>query len=134
MQSSLAELQETIAQIATKIKNFPLEETGSYLRQTLKSATKMMQRVDAELMPDARDALVEARKAMASVDSTLKPESPLAQDAREAMREIGRAAAAFRVLADYLERHPEALLSGKKDDGKDEKKDDKKDDKKEDKK
>ena len=34
----------------------------------------------------------------------------------EAMREIARAAQAFRILADYLERHPEALLSGKKED------------------
>ena len=32
------------------------------------------------------------------------------------MREIGRAAASFRVLADYLERHPEALIRGKKED------------------
>jgi len=33
------------------------------------------------------------------------------------MREVARAAQAFRVLADYLERHPEALLVGKKDEG-----------------
>ena len=29
--------------------------------------------------------------------------------------ELSRAAQAMRVLADYLERHPEALLRGKKD-------------------
>ena len=34
------------------------------------------------------------------------------------MFEISRTAQAFRVLADYLERHPEALISGKKADDK----------------
>jgi paraquat-inducible protein B len=126
MQSNLAELQETIAAVAVKLKNFPLEEVGADLKQTLQSATRMMQRIDTELTPEARDALADARKTIASVDNVLKPESPLSQDAREAMREIGRAAAAFRVLADYLERHPEALVSGKKDDRKDDKKEDKK--------
>jgi len=30
--------------------------------------------------------------------------------------EVSRAAASFRALADYLERHPESLLRGKKKD------------------
>jgi paraquat-inducible protein B len=34
------------------------------------------------------------------------------------MRELARAAQSFRVLADYLERHPEALIRGKKEDEK----------------
>jgi paraquat-inducible protein B len=42
----------------------------------------------------------------------------LQQDARDAMRELARAAQSFRVLADYLERHPEALIHGKKEDEK----------------
>jgi hypothetical protein len=31
---------------------------------------------------------------------------------------VGRAAQALRVLADYLERHPESLIHGKKEDQK----------------
>ena len=34
------------------------------------------------------------------------------------MSEIARAARAFRILADYLEQHPEALISGKKEENK----------------
>jgi paraquat-inducible protein B len=33
---------------------------------------------------------------------------------REALAEITRAARALRGMAEYLERHPEALLKGKK--------------------
>ena len=124
MPSSQSELQSSIASIAAKIEAFPLEQIGVDLRQTLQSATKMtqtatrmMERVDSEITPEAREAIVEARKAIASAQHVLKPDSPLSQDARDAMHEIQRAAAAVRVLADYLDRHPEALLNGKKEEG-----------------
>jgi len=120
--TSLSELQSTLASIATKINALPLEQIGKNVQQTLLSATKMtetatqlMLRVDTEIAPEARAALVEARKAIASAEGALKPDSPLAQDARDTMLEVQRAAAAFRALADYLDRHPEALLRGKKD-------------------
>jgi paraquat-inducible protein B len=127
--NSLSELQSTLAGIAGKIQAFPLKEIGDDVRQTLQAATKMADaatkiigRMDTEIAPEARavlaegrEAIMEARKAIASAESVLKPDSPLSQDARDAMHELARTAAAFRVLADYLERHPEALISGKKD-------------------
>ncbi len=135
--SDLRELQSNIASVVAKLDAFPFEEIGKDLRQTLakmqdvqfgqlgsdfsttlQTATKMMQRVDNELAPQARATFEEARKALASADYALKPDSPLAQDARETLREVARAAAAFRALADYLERHPEALIAGKNEDEK----------------
>ncbi len=121
MPSSQNELQASIASIAAKLNAFPLEQIGADLRQTLHAATRMaetannmMQRVDREITPEAREAIIEARQAIAAAQTVFKPDSPLAQDAHEAMREVQRAAAAFRSLADYLDRHPEALLRGKK--------------------
>jgi paraquat-inducible protein B len=133
--SDLRELQANIASALAKIQSFPFEQVGKDLHQTLQkvqevqfgqlgsdfkdtlqTATRMMQRIDAELTPDARAAFEQARKALDSADLVLRPNSPVAQDAQQAMREIARAAAAFRALADYLERHPEALISGKKED------------------
>lgn len=118
--SSLLELQEMLGSIGRKIDKFPLEAVGADLQTTLKSATRMMDQIDNELIQEARAtlidvraALVDARKAFDAADAALKPNSPLSQDARDAMREFARAAAAFRVLADYLERHPDALLWGK---------------------
>jgi paraquat-inducible protein B len=118
--SPLLELQETLSSIGRKIDKFPIEQVGADLQATLKSATRMMDQIDKELIEEARGTLVEvraamvdARKAIDAADAVLKPNSPLSQDARDAMREIARAAAAFRVLADYLERQPDALLWGK---------------------
>jgi paraquat-inducible protein B len=40
-------------------------------------------------------------------------DSALQQEAREALREVSRAAASLRTLLEYLDRHPEAIIRGK---------------------
>jgi paraquat-inducible protein B len=77
-----------------------------------------MKRLDKEIAPEARDVLIEARKSLMSAQQLMSARGPLQQDTREAMREIARAAEALRVLAEYLERHPEALIRGKQEDKK----------------
>jgi paraquat-inducible protein B len=50
---------------------------------------------------------------LASFEKTLAADSPLSREARTAMKEISDAARAIRILVDYLERHPDALIYGK---------------------
>ena len=45
--------------------------------------------------------------------SVLDKNAPVQQELRDALQEVGRAARSLRVLTDYLERHPEALIRGK---------------------
>jgi paraquat-inducible protein B len=84
------------------------------MHRSLQNADKLMERLDGVLAKEGQEFLAEARRTLASADRVLKPDSPLSQDARDAMREIARAAQSLRVFLDYLERHPEAILSGKK--------------------
>ncbi len=114
--SSMTALQHSVASIIKKVDGMPLEQIGANLEQTLKNATALMKRLDTELTPEATKAFVEASQTLKSMERLLAAESPLQQDTREAMRELTRTAQAFRVLADYLERHPEALLRGKQED------------------
>ena len=72
----------------------------------------------AYIAPEARAALNEIRRTMATIEKAIAPNAPLQRDLHEALREISRAAQAFRVLSDYLERHPESLIRGKKADEK----------------
>jgi paraquat-inducible protein B len=116
--SSMTALQQSLASIIKKIDGMPLEQIGVNLEQTLKNASALMKRLDSELTPEATRALAEASQTLKSMERLLATESPLQQDARETMRELTRTAQAFRVLADYLERHPEALLRGKQEDQK----------------
>ena len=58
-------------------------------------------------------AMVQARSTLASAESLTGEQSPLRHDLRSLFEELKRAARSIRVLADYLQNHPEALLGGK---------------------
>lgn len=120
---SLDELQTAVAEIVNKVQKIPFDQIGSNanetlvtLNGTLKNMDKLIQQVDGELAPEARAALVEARKAMGSAADTLAVDNPLQQDLRNTLSELSKAAQSLRVLTEYLERHPESLLRGKKED------------------
>ena len=66
---------------------------------------------------DARAALQQTEKSMARLDAATGSQSPLYYRLNTTLDELGRAARALRVLADYLERHPESLIQGKRESG-----------------
>jgi paraquat-inducible protein B len=125
----LQDLKTSLESVVQKLNKVDFEGISTDVKDTLKSTTKMIKQLDttiAELSPelkamvaDARDALISADRALKSADTALGPDSPVLQDSRATMQEFSRAAQSFRNLADYLEQHPEALISGKKADDKD---------------
>lgn len=129
IQGNMEQFQTMLMQIVQKIEKLPLEElsgdtrrTLQSLEATLKNADRLLMNVDAVIVPetrqmlqDARKTLGEANKALAGAKQALAVDAPLQQDLREALREVSRAAQSLRVLGDYLEQHPEALISGKKE-------------------
>jgi len=125
----LQDLKTSLESVVQKLNKVDYEGISTDVKDTLKSTTKMIKQLDttiAELSPelkamvaDARDALISADRALKSADNALGPDSPVLQDSRATMQEFSRAAQSFRNLADYLEQHPEALISGKKADDKD---------------
>jgi paraquat-inducible protein B len=117
---ALQSLQDSLTRLVAKLNGVPFDAIGKNAQQTLASANVLLKRLDTEVMPQARDALASAhaaldsaRTTLDSANSALQPGSELQQDTGDAMRELARTAAAFRTLADYLERHPEALIRGK---------------------
>jgi paraquat-inducible protein B len=83
------------------------------LRRTLAATNQLADRLEHEVAPEVRSTLVEARRALGDVDQVLASDAPLEQDLRQSLNQLTRAAEALRSLADYLDRHPEALLRGK---------------------
>ena len=123
MPGTLDDLQASLASIARKLDQLPLADISADLRKalatltnTLASADKLVQRVDTDIAPKATEVLEQVRKTLANVDHVLSDDSNLQQDLHETLREISRAAAAVRALSDTLERNPESLLRGKKED------------------
>ncbi len=57
--------------------------------------------------------LTQAQKTLVSIEQILSAESSFNQETTRAMREIADAASAIRMLVDFLERQPNALIYGK---------------------
>ena len=114
----LQSLQDSITALVAKLNKIPFEGIGNDLRQTLQTAQTLLRTLDTGVAPEARATLVAAHKALDAANQTLQPDSAITQSTVDTMRELSRTAASFRALADYLERHPEALIRGKPEDQK----------------
>ncbi|MFA6292133.1 MAG: hypothetical protein WC637_10145, partial [Victivallales bacterium] len=58
--------------------------------------------------------ITSADKLLDSANQLIEPNSVMNSELSNMLQQGSGAARAFRVLADYLERHPEALIRGKK--------------------
>jgi paraquat-inducible protein B len=123
--SAFEELQETIARIAKKLDKIPLDQISADLRkalasldQALQSADTLVKHLDVEVSPELKRALEEARETLSNAKAVTAANAPLQTDLRETLREVNRAAEAIRALADTLERQPESLIRGKKEEAK----------------
>ncbi|KAA0998802.1 MCE family protein [Paraburkholderia panacisoli] len=114
--NTLDELQVQIADIARKLNQVPFDRIGANLNGALENANRLFGHLDTEVVPQARDTLAAAQRTFGTAEATLRQVSPLQSDAQDAMQELTRTLQSLNALADYLERHPQALLFGKKGD------------------
>ena len=135
---ALSELQPQIAAIVSKLSRVPFDEIGTSLQgaitsaqgtlvgvqDALRDARKTLQSADqaiAQLTPEAQKALGEVRATLTKAQTSLEnldrsvtdPNAPLQRSVDDTLQEVQRAAQSMRVLADYLQLHPESLLRGK---------------------
>ena len=114
---TLSELQPQIAEIVSKVSKIPFDEIGHDLRTTLASASKAIDK----LSPEAQKTLAEVQRTLQRTQATLEsldrniadPSAPVQRNLEDAMLELQRTSRALRLLSDYLQQHPEALLRGK---------------------
>jgi paraquat-inducible protein B len=128
------ELESAIAGADQLINSPDLSASVKSLRSALEKADAAMQSVqrladhaDESLVPLAdalKDAaadlgglLDEAARVLKAVESSVNEDSDLRVRTINAMEEVAAAARSVRILTDYLDRHPEALLRGKKEAG-----------------
>ncbi len=119
--SPLEGLLSSAQRIMNKLERLPLTALTGELRTTMddiRGTLAQMRRVmddldELEVLPKAGRTLDQATLAFKQVEETLAPDSQVRTDTARLLREIGDAARSLRVLADYLERQPDALLYGK---------------------
>ena len=66
-----------------------------------------------ETLTGVREAVKQIQVTVANVDGFVDPNSPTSYELTKALKELSGAARSLRLMADYLERNPRALLFGK---------------------
>ena len=84
------------------------------LQKTLEHTDMLVARLDREVAPELTATLRDVRGTLAQANGVLANDSPTQLQLRDTLRELERAAASLRNLADMLERQPEALVTGRK--------------------
>lgn len=113
----LQAVEASLANIIKKLNKMPLKEIGDNLRKALADLDLTLVSARGTLV-SARGTLVSARGTLDNANNLTEPNSVQVQQLGNTLQEVSRAARSVRVLADYLERHPEALLRGKKGEAK----------------
>jgi len=118
---SLAELEESLGNIVKNLEKVPFDKLAADLRRsldtldkTLKRADVVLNQVSTDIAPEIKATLEQARKTLGSAQQVLATDSPVQGDLRETLQEVQKAAEQVRALTDYLERHPESLIRGKR--------------------
>jgi paraquat-inducible protein B len=97
--------EATVENIIEKLDKVPFQEIGDDLQ-------KAIVQLNATLV-SAQGTLTSARGTLNNTSALTEPNSSQVQQIGSTLQEVSRAARSLRVLADYLERHPDALLRGK---------------------
>jgi len=118
MNETLKDLQQLVRSLNTQI-----EPLAKGFQGTVSEAKKFVSKFDKQitvLQTDmdqaaiaARNALVQAEKTFGAIESITSDDSALIYQVTRTLEELSSAARSIRAWADYLERHPEALIRGK---------------------
>ena len=127
-------LESALDGIGNLTNNPDLAASIGHLKETLRGARKLVNRVDRQVDPLANDTKktvkdigklardLDARvgelapsleKTLSAMRGVISDDAPLIVEMDNTLKAISAASRSFRQLADYLEQHPEALIRGK---------------------
>lgn len=121
--TSLQSLVANINQILNKLEQADLQSTLTNVNKLVMSTNKLvsttnqlvstLDRNAPDLVKEAHATLRSADRTLRTLESTASSDGEIGNQLNDALREIAAAARSIRVMAEYLERHPEAMLKGK---------------------
>ncbi len=134
--TQIEEITSKVGQFIAKLDKLPIEQIGSDLKDTLQgarrianspeigemlrslnTAVKEIQMLTAALRtgttPELNAVLKQAQLSLATSKAVLETDSPLQYRMKETLEELSDAARSLRVLVEYLENHPESIVTGK---------------------
>ena len=114
--NSLEGIIASVNRILDRVEKSDLQGTLDNLNQLMVSANGLvteLERNTPQLAGELRTTLKTANSALVALESTAAADGEIGGQVQAALREVSAAARSIRVMAEYLERHPDALLRGK---------------------
>jgi paraquat-inducible protein B len=108
------ELEANIDRMVKRVNALPLERIAAHLDTDLEDLHGTLDTLHTRVLPSAVDTLSALHGTLDSADRTLDVESPLQRSLTETLSETRSTLQAVRELAGYLDRHPDALLRGRR--------------------
>lgn len=124
----LDSITASLSQVASKIDSLPLEQIARNLNDTLRGASQVVNGPDLhetlgslaattkrlpEMTQSLQSAAERANRLVGSLASGYGADSEFSRNVGRLLGQAGDAARSIRLLADYLDQHPEALLRGR---------------------
>jgi paraquat-inducible protein B len=107
------ELEAGVARLVAKLDELPLQRVASQVSLDLTDLHGSLETLDRDVLPNATTALLALHGTMDSARQTVGRDSPLVEGLSDTLSESQATLVAVRELADYLDRHPEALIRGR---------------------
>jgi len=111
---SFQQLEANVGRLVQKVNDLPLEQITSDLHTDLQDLHETLSELHTRVLPSAVDTLSALHGTLDSAERTLDVESPLQRGLTDTLSESRSTLQAVRELADYLDRHPDALLRGRR--------------------
>jgi paraquat-inducible protein B len=108
------ELEANVGRLIKKVNDLPLEQIAADLHTDLTDLHETLSELHGRVLPSAVDTLSALHNTLDSAGRTLDVESPLQRGLTDTLSETRSTLQAVHELADYLDRHPDALLRGRR--------------------
>ncbi|NEV64826.1 intermembrane transport protein PqiB [Thiorhodococcus minor] len=107
------DLTETASGVNALVNSEALKGAIAELEAVLVQVNGLAATLNRDIAPELATTLKETSATLKNANAMISSNSPVTIEMQRMFKEISAAARSVRVMADYLERHPEALLQGK---------------------
>jgi len=118
----LKQLMASVENIIDRLDKVPTDEIGRDVKavlesvnDTLRKTETMFGEINEEVLPEIARTLKKLQSSLADIEKGYGTDSVTNQEFRKTLNELEEAARSIRILTEYLQRHPEALIHGKGD-------------------
>lgn len=105
----------SLEQLTKTLQDMNLHELYKKFMNSMEGIDKIVNAPGAkDSLTAVRNTLNQADQTLATIQSVVRDNEKLGYDLNSTLKELNKAARSLRTLADYIDRHPEALIKGKK--------------------